>query len=283
MATVLTVNLVMFVVEVVGGLLTDSLALLADAGHLLSDVGAILVGLFAASVATRVAKANYTFGYRRTEILAALINGLTLAAISVLIIYGAVRRLGSEHTVEGAAVVGLGVFGLIGNVWSVGILARGERSDLNLEGVLRHMFADAAGSVAVIVSGTVILLTGWSPIDPILSIFIALLILMSSWKLIVDPVRVLLESAPSGIDVESVATKICSQQFVIEVHDLHIWTVTSGFPTLSAHIVVNRSCDRDLVRNQVEALLAEEFSIRHTTLQLVYPEEQGLITVKPAK
>jgi cobalt-zinc-cadmium efflux system protein len=272
MLIALGLNVGMLAAEVIGGILTDSLALLADAGHVLSDVGAISIGLLAGGLAARPGGPRRTFGYQRSEIVAALVNGLSLVAISVLIVVAAIDRLGDPPDVEGAGVLALGVVGLAGNIAATWILARGERSDINLEGVLRHSAADALGSLGVIVAGALVLATGWREADPIVSILIAGLILASSWRLIREPFDVLMEAAPAGVDVDELAREICTLPNVISVHDLHVWTVTSGFPSLAAHVVVKRASDRDLIVRELEVMLRERYAINHTTLQM---EEEG--------
>jgi cobalt-zinc-cadmium efflux system protein len=267
------INALLLGATVAGGVLTGSLALLADAGHLLSDIGAIALGLFAATMAGRSGGPRRTFGFQRTEVLAALVNGVTLVAIGVAIVIAAIDRLSDPPDVAGAGVVALGVAGLAGNLAATWVLARGGREDLNLEGVLRHSAADALGSVGVMVSGAVILATGWNPIDPLASLVIAGLILVSSWRLVAEPVNVLMEAAPAGLDPERVGREICSLDHVRAVHELHLWTVTPGFEALAAHVVVEPIADRDLVRRTLEVMLNERFGIEHTTLQM--EEEAG--------
>jgi cobalt-zinc-cadmium efflux system protein len=268
MGVALAINLAMLAAAAVGGVLTGSLALLADAGHVLSDIGAIGLALFAAALAARSGGPRRTFGYQRTEVIAALVNGLTLVAVAVVIIVAAINRLGDPPDVEGAGVVALGVFGLAGNAAATWVLARGRRDDLNLEAVLRHSAADALGSVAVVVSGAVILSTGWRPIDPLASIAIALLILGSSVRLVREPLDVLLEAAPPGIDVDAIARSVASVPGVSQVHELHVWSVTAGFEALAAHVVVAGGADRDRARREVEFVLRERYGIEHTTLQM---------------
>ena len=278
----LGINVAMLVVEVVGGVLTGSLAVLADAGHLLSDVGAIGLALFAASLAARPAAGRMTFGYQRSEILAALVNGLLLVVVSVAIAVAAFGRFGEPPEIDGGGVLALGLLGLLGNVAATAVLARGERVDVNLEGVLRHSAADALGSLGVVLAGVVVLLGGSPVVDPIVSLAIAGLILLSSWRLIAEPVGVLMEAAPAGVDVDAAGTAICEEGGVRSVHDLHIWTVTSGFGALAAHVVVARDCDRDLVRRRIELLLRERFGIEHTTLQMEEEASGELLHVENA-
>jgi len=267
MAVALAVNLLLLVAGLGGAVAFGSLALLADAGHVLSDVAAIALGLFAAAMAARPTDARRTFGFHRTEILAALVNGLLLVAIAVLVFVEAASRLSDPPDVEGAGVLALGLLGLAGNIAVTLILARGDRSDLNLEGVLRHSAADALGSLGVVASAAIILATDWLYADPIAGIMIALLVLAGSWRLVRDPLNVLMEAAPRGIDVDEVGRAMVAVPGVREVHDLHVWTVTSGFPALAAHVRTEPSEDVDEVRRRVERVLAQRFDIDHTTLQ----------------
>jgi cobalt-zinc-cadmium efflux system protein len=278
----LAINGAMLVAEAVGGVLTGSLAVLADAGHLLSDVGSIGLALFAAALAARPAAGRMTFGYQRSEILAALVNGLLLVVVAIAVAYAAIGRLGDPPEIDGLGVLGLGVLGLLGNVAATVVLARGGREDVNLEGVLRHSAADALGSLGVVLAGAFVLAGGSSIVDPIVSLAIAVLILLSSWRLISEPVGVLMEAAPTGVDVDAAGAAICEQDGVRSVHDLHIWTVTSGFGALAAHVVVSPDCDRDLVRRRIELLLHERFEIDHTTLQMEEEASERLLHVENA-
>jgi cobalt-zinc-cadmium efflux system protein len=278
----LGINASMLVVEVVGGVLTDSLAVLADAGHLLSDLGALGLALFATALAARPAGGRLTFGYQRSEILAALINGLLLVGVSIAVSIAAFGRLGDPPQIDGLGVLGLGLLGLLGNVAATLVLVRGEREDVNLEGALRHSAADALGSLGVVLAGVFVLAGGSSIVDPIVSLAIAALILASSWRLIREPVDVLMEAAPPGFDVDEAGAAICAEEGVRSVHDLHIWAVTSGFGALAAHVVVARNCDRDLVRRRIELLLHERFGIDHTTLQMEEQASDALLRVENA-
>jgi cobalt-zinc-cadmium efflux system protein len=278
----LTINAVMLLAEAVGGILTGSLAVLADAGHLLSDVGSIALALFAARLAALPAAGRRTFGYQRSEVLAALVNGLLLVAVSVVIAVEAVGRFSEPPAIDAAGVLGLGLLGLAGNVAATWVLARGQREDINLEGALRHSAADALGSIGVIVAGGFVLLGGSDVVDPIVSLLIAALVLASSWRLIKEPFDVLMESAPADLDVEGMGRAICGVEGVCSVHDLHVWTVTSGFGAVAAHVVVARGADRDLIRRRLELVLDERFGIEHTTLQMEEEADQGLLRVENA-
>ena len=278
----LGINVGLLVAEAIGGIITGSLALLADAGHLLSDAGAIVLALIAARLATLPAAGRRTFGYQRSEVLAALVNGLTLVVISIVIAVAAFGRFGDPPEIDGWGVLALGLAGLAGNVAATLVLARGQREDINLEGVLRHSVADALGSVGVVVAGAVVLLGGSPVVDPIVGLLIAVLILASSWRLIKEPVDVLMEAAPAGLDVDGVGAAICEEEGVRSVHDLHVWTVTAGFGAIAAHVVVAQGSDRDLIRRRLELLLRERFGIEHTTLQMEEEADQGLLRVENA-
>jgi cobalt-zinc-cadmium efflux system protein len=278
----LAINVVLLLAEAIGGVITGSLAVLADAGHLLSDVGSIVLALIAARLAARPATGRRTFGYQRSEVLAALANGLTLVAVSVFIGVEAIGRFSNPPSIEGGGVLALGILGLLGNAAATVYLARGEREDINLEGVIRHSFADALGSLGVVIAGAVVLAGGSDIVDPIVGLLISLLVLFSSWRLLKEPFDVLMEAAPAGLDVDGMGAAICRVPGVRSVHDLHVWTVTAGFPALAAHVVVARGADRDRIRQQLEMELGESFGIEHTTLQVEEEAEGGLLSVENA-
>jgi cobalt-zinc-cadmium efflux system protein len=282
MGVALAINVGLFLAEAIGGFLTGSLAVLADAGHLLSDVGAIVLALIAARLASMPAAGQRTFGYQRSEVLAALVNGLLLVAVSIGIAIAAIGRFSDPPGIDGWGVLALGVFGLAGNIAATLVLARGQREDINLEGVLRHSAADALGSLGVIVAGAFVLAGGSPVVDPIVGLLIAALVLASSWRLIKEPFDVLMESAPAGVDVEGVGRAICQEEGVRSVHDLHVWTVTAGFGALAAHVVVAPDTDRDLIRRRLELLLRETYGIEHTTLQMEEEASQDLLHVENA-
>jgi cobalt-zinc-cadmium efflux system protein len=277
MQIALAINAAMLAAAVAGGLVTGSLALLADAGHVLSDVGAIALGLAAAALATRSGGPRSTYGLQRSEVLAALVNGLALVVIAALVAIAAIGRLSDPPDVEGAGVLALGLLGLAGNVAATWVLARGDRVDVNLEAVLRHSFADALGSLAVIASGALILATGWLEADPVASLAVAVLILLASVRLVREPLGVLMETAPAGLDVEQLGQALVGVDGVQEVHELHVWTVTAGFTALSAHVVTVRGRDRDQARRELEFLLRERYAIGHTTLQMEEAADEGAL------
>lgn len=279
----LGINLGLLVAEAIGGIITGSLAVLADAGHLLSDVGAIGLALIAARLASLPAAGRRTFGYQRSEVLAALVNGVLLVAVSLAIAVAAVGRFSEPPEIDGWGVLALGVVGLAGNLVATLILARGQREDINLEGALRHSAADALGSVGVVLAGAVVLLGGSAIVDPIVGLLIAVLILASSWRLIKEPIDVLMEAAPAGVDVDEVGAAICREEGVRSVHDLHVWTVTAGFGAIAAHVVVSQGLDRDLIRRKLELTLREGYGIEHTTLQMEEEADKSLLHVENAR
>jgi cobalt-zinc-cadmium efflux system protein len=278
----LAINGGLLLAEVGGGIVTGSLAVLADAGHVLSDVGAIVLALIAARLASLPARGQRTFGYQRSEVLAALVNGLMLVVVSLAIAWAAIGRLSDPPAIEGAGVLALGLFGLAGNLAATWVLARGQREDINLEGVLRHSVADALGSLGVVLAGGFVLLGGSDIVDPIVGLLIAALVLASSWRLIKEPFEVLMEAAPADLDVGAMGAAICREDGVRSVHDLHVWTVTAGFGALAAHVVVAQGCDRDLVCRKLELMLGERFGIEHTTLQMEEEADQALLQVENA-
>jgi cobalt-zinc-cadmium efflux system protein len=256
------------VVEVVVGYLADSLALLADAGHMLGDVGSLALALFAAWLGARPATPERSFGYRRAEILAALANGVALVLISIWIVVEAVGRLRNPVEPLGGWVLAVGVVGLALNLGAASVLHRRGSESLNVQGALRHVLADALGSVGVIVSGAIVLLTGWSYADPLVALGIAGLVLASSWTILRDSVGILLESTPRGLDAEEIGRAMVEVDGVREVHDLHVWTITSGFASLSAHVLVSPDADCHAKRRELERVLDERFDLTHTTLQV---------------
>ncbi|HEY6673555.1 MAG TPA: cation diffusion facilitator family transporter [Rubrobacteraceae bacterium] len=268
LALVLALTAAYTVVEIVGGFLTGSLALLADAGHMLSDNLSLGIALGAAWLALRPATPNRSFGYRRAEILAALANGVTLVAISIWIFIEAYSRLREPTEVLGGPMLLVAALGLLVNAAGAIILYRSGGESLNVQGAMRHVFADALGSVGAIVAAAVIILTGWRYADPLISVAIGFLILGSSWKLLKDSTNILLEATPPDLDAAEVGQKMASAEGIVEVHDLHIWTITSGFPALSAHVLVGRHEDCHARRRELEDILAREYGISHTTLQV---------------
>ena len=263
------------VAEVVGGLWTGSLALLADAGHMFSDVGALALSLFAIWLAQRPASVERTFGYHRVEILAALANAVALIVVVLLILREAIERLGAPREVLGAPMLFVAVGGLFVNLAGLWMLHGGKDSNLNVRGAWLHVLSDTLGSIGVIAAAFVVWAFGWSQADPIASIGIALLVIFASWQLLRETVGVLMEAAPGHIDVEEVRRVLCETRGVLSIHDLHVWTITSGFVSLSCHVESShRVADHELLA-ALQELLRERFGIDHVTIQVEPPGFEG--------
>lgn len=257
--------------EVVGGFWTGSLALLADAGHMLTDVASLALALWALTMAERPATTMHTYTLARVEILAALLNGLALWAIVVWIAIEAVGRLQSPEPVESLPMILIAMGGLVVNGIAVMILHRGHREgvgSLNVHGAVLHVMGDLLGSVGAVIAGVVILTTGWIPADPIASLAIGALILVASWRLVREAVHILLEAAPRDLDMERLIGDVCRLEGVVSLHDLHVWTITSGYTALSAHIVGRHGVEPGMLLARVNRLLRERFGITHTTIQI---------------
>jgi cobalt-zinc-cadmium efflux system protein len=256
--------------EVTVGVLASSLALLSDAAHMLTDATALAVALVAARLASRPAGGAMTYGLGRAEILSAQANGVTLLILSVVIVIDALRRLVSPSSVDGLPVLIVALVGILVNLAAAAILARGsgERRSLNMEGSYRHIVTDLYGFIATAAAAGVILATGFDRADPIASLLIAALLLHAAYGLIKASGRVFMEAAPAGLDPEAIGRTLAGYPGVVEVHDLHVWEVTSGFPALSAHVSVRAGDDCHELRRSLQRLVAERFDISHTTLQV---------------
>jgi cobalt-zinc-cadmium efflux system protein len=276
LALALAITLVVLVVEVAGGILTGSLALLADAGHMAIDAAALALSLGAAWLARRPATAARSFGYLRAEILAALMNAAALLAVTVYIFWEAFQRLSEPPEVESGPMLLIACTGLLANATSAWVLARGggHRHDLNTRGAYLHVVGDMLGSVGAIAAALVMLATGWYLADPILSAGIGVLILAGSWRLLRESVDVLLEAAPAGMDTGAIRQAIVAVPGVVGVHDLHVWSITSGFVALSGHVEITGARPWAEVLQELAALLAEQFGIGHVTLQ---PEDPAAL------
>jgi cobalt-zinc-cadmium efflux system protein len=255
-------------VEVVLGIVANSLALLSDAAHMLTDAGALALALVAIRLARRPAAGAMTFGLGRTEIVAAAVNGTTLLVLGLLFVYESIRRLIEPHPVEGALVLIVALVGIVVNLVATVVLAGANRDSLNVEGAFQHILTDLAAFVATAIAGAVILLTGFERADGIAALFVAALMLNAAYNLLRESGRVFLEAAPRGLDPQAIGHRMASLDGVTEVHDLHIWEVTSGFPSLSAHVLVGSATDCHDVRRSLERILHDEFDIDHTTLQV---------------
>ncbi|HEX2428633.1 MAG TPA: cation diffusion facilitator family transporter [Gaiellaceae bacterium] len=265
------------VVEVVGGLLTGSLALLADAVHMLSDNVALALALVAVWLATRPETPERTYGYKRAEVLAALANGVLLVALAIWIFVEAVMRLRDPGDVLGGWMLLVALLGIAVNLGAGLVLAGARSGSINVEAAFRHVFADLLGSVGVAVAAVVILTTDWVEADAVVSILIGVLVLASAWSIVRDSTGILLESTPRGLDADALGRRLAGAPGVAEVHDLHVWTITSGFPALSAHVLVRPGEDCHGRRRELERLLRDEFGIEHTTLQVDHAAEGGLV------
>ncbi len=274
LAVVLALSASYMLLEAVGGWLVGSLALLADAGHMLSDVAALGLSLFAVRVAQRPPTPRRTYGFYRTEILAALVNGAALLALAGWIVVEALERWQRPYEVAAAPMMAIAAGGLAVNLFGMRLLAAGRRESLNLRGAWLHLVTDTLGSAQALVAGALIWWRGWLWADPLASALIALLVVFSAWSLVRESVAVLMEGAPGHIDVDAVREAMLAQPGVSSVHDLHVWTITSGMESLSAHVVVEGRRHRQVLE-ELRALLEERFGIDHQTLQLEgsdYPE-----------
>ena len=268
LALALAVLGVFMVAEVVLGILAHSLALLADAGHMLTDASALALALFASWAAGLPVRGRWTFGFARAEILAAQANGITLLVIALLILYSAVRRLFDPPDVDGTIVGAVALGGIAVNLGVLGILARARRESLNIRGAYLHVATDLVAFVGTAVAGGLIVLTGWDRFDPIASILVAALMLGAAASLLRESTRIFLEGAPSSVLPADVGRAIAGHEGVVETHDLHVWTVTSGFPALSAHVLVEPEADCHRIRIELERMLQERFGVEHSTLQV---------------
>jgi cobalt-zinc-cadmium efflux system protein len=254
--------------EIVFGVLAGSLALLADAGHMLTDAAALALALGAAAFAGRPAQGRWTFGFRRLEILAAHVNGITLLVVGVLIVYTAVRRVVDPPVVRGGLVLAVALAGIAVNLAAAWLLAAPSRESLNVRGAFLHVATDLAAFAGTALAGGLVLATGWDRFDPIASLLVAALIFWSSWALLRESTRILLEVSPVDAQPREIGEAMLAVPKVVEVHDLHVWTVGSGFPALSAHVLVQPGADCHAIRLQLAELLSRRFGLSHSTLQV---------------
>jgi cobalt-zinc-cadmium efflux system protein len=279
LALVLGLTVAVLVAEVVGAVVSGSLALLADAGHMTTDAAGIALALGAVTLAQRPARGRRTFGWQRVEILAAVANGLLLVAVAVFVLVEAIRRIGDPPEVESGPMLVIAGVGLVVNLVSLAVLHRGRAQSLNVRGAYLEVLADALGSVAVIVAGLVILTTGWTPADTVASIVIGCLVLPRALHLLRDALDVLLEAAPRGVDMGQVREHILEVDGVLDVHDLHAWTITSGLPVLSAHVVVTEDAlaagHGGRVLDALCECLGEHFDVEHCTFQIEAESHAG--------
>jgi cobalt-zinc-cadmium efflux system protein len=262
--------------EVVAGIFADSLALLADAGHMLTDAAALAFAVVAATMAARPASGRWTFGYARLEILAAQANGITLALLALWVIWAAVHRLVDPSEVRGGLVLVVALVGAVVSLIASLVLARASRESLNVRGAFVHTATDVAAFAGTAAAGALILATGWDRFDPIASLAVAALMLWASIGLLRESTAIFLEQAPRDADPDAIGRAIVAEPDVVEVHDLHVWTVTSGFPALSAHILVAPQADCHAARRRLDAMLTERFRLTHTTLQVEHVESPAV-------
>lgn len=266
----LSITLLMMVAEVIGGLLSNSLALLSDAGHMLTDNLALLLSFFAMTFASLPATDRKTFGFYRLEILAAFVNGIVLVLISLYIIFQAYLRMIHPQPVQGMLMLVIALLGLVANIIGALFLFKHSHSNLNIRGAYLHIIGDALSSVGVVIGGVIIIYTGWYLIDPILSVMISLVIIYGAWSLVKESVNILLESAPAHINIDTIAAEIKRIEGVREAYHIHLWSITSGVYALSAHVLIDDqmvSESREL-NDRIRKLLSEKFKILHSTIQL---------------
>ena len=276
LAVALGLIIVFMAFEVAAGVVSHSLALLSDAGHMFGDAAAIGFSLVALHLAARPAKGAMTFGLRRLEILSAQANGVTLLILAAFIAYEAVRRLFAPLQVRGGLMLAVALVGIVVNLAAVWTLARANRSSLNVQGSYQHVLTDLYGFIGTAVAAAVILLAGFERADPIASLLIAALMIRAGTSLLLASGRIFLEAAPEGLDPQEIGRALVAQQGVVEVHDLHVWEISSGFPSLSAHVLVQATRDCHEARRELEALLRSRFGLDHTTLQVDHCAEQLL-------
>ncbi|MEW6127016.1 MAG: cation diffusion facilitator family transporter [Acidobacteriota bacterium] len=274
---VLALTLVYMLAEAIGGWLSNSLALLSDAGHMFTDVAALMLALFAMWFASRPVNVRKTYGYYRLEILAALANGVALVVISLLIFYEALQRIKHPESVAGFQAMLIAIGGLGVNAVSAWLLHSASSTNLNMHGAFLHVIGDALGSIGAIVAGVLIWLLDWKIADPIISVLMCLLIIFSAWQLIKESVNILLEGTPPHIDVRSVIDTLHEVQGVTDVHDLHIWTISSGKDALSAHVCIDASAQYKATLEALQNKLHSEFGITHATLQIELPDEEAVL------
>lgn len=264
----LTLIVAFMVAEIIAAVIGHSLALLSDAAHMLTDAGAIALALVAMRIAARPPSGAYTFGWRRVEILSAQLNGITLLILGVIFAVQGVRHVISPPPVHGTIVLVVAISGIAVNLVATAVLARANRQSLNIEGAYQHILTDLFAFIATAIAGAVILISGWRQADGLAAVIVASLMLRSGWTLVRESSRVLLEAAPRGLDVAEIGDALAHHGSVVEVHDLHVWELSSGSVALSAHVIVKTHDDCHGVRHELEQLLGARFAITHTTLQV---------------
>jgi cobalt-zinc-cadmium efflux system protein len=272
----------LMVVEIAAGILAHSLALLSDAAHMFGDAGALGLSLLAIRLMARPSGGNLTFGLRRAEILSAQANGLTLLVLACLIVYAAIGRLISPPQTGGLTMLIVALAGVVVNLLATAQVARANRASMNIEGSFQHLLTDLIAFILTAVAGAAIVATGDYRADPIASLVIAAIMLRAAYGLLRASGLVLLEAAPGGLSVDEIGGALAAHPHVASVHDLHVWEIGSGFPSLSAHVLVHAGDDCHAIRRELEELLAERYGIEHTTLQVDHEHESELLTIAPA-
>jgi len=280
LAAALALILGFMVAEVVAGLIAGSLALLSDAAHMLPDAGALALALVAARLAARPPSGRFTFGLGRAEVLSAQVNGAALLVLAGVIAVEAVQRFFSPLEVEGGVVIVVGLLGAAVNLAAAWQLARAERRSLNVEGARAHVLTDLYASLGAALAGVVVVTTGAEEADPLAALLVAALMVRSGWSLLRDAGTVLLEGSPSGVRTEDVGRALAGAPGIVEVHDLHVWELTAGFPALAAHVLVRPGDDCHGRRRELEGLLRDRFGIEHTTLQVDHEAEHELLDIE---
>ena len=268
-----------FVVELVAGFYTNSLALIADAAHMLTDVAALSLSMFALKIASRPATHRKTYGYLRAEILASLANGVLLVLVALWVLYEAYHRLREPPSVRGGVMLIVAALGLVVNLITLSLLHRSQHECLNVRGAFLHVLGDALGSVGAMVAGTAMVLWQWYLADPLVSTLVSLLIMFSSWQLLRDSVDVLLEGTPRHLNVASILADLGCAEGVLSVHDLHVWSITSGMPAMSCHVVLRSDADASIALPSLNKAMREKHGIEHTTIQI---EKEGWL-VRPTR
>jgi cobalt-zinc-cadmium efflux system protein len=279
LAIALALILAFMLVEVVVGIVASSLAVLSDAGHMLTDAGALGFSLVAIRLAARPAQGVMTYGLKRVEILSAQANGVTLLVLALLILFEAVRRLIEPPDVEGGLVLAVAIVGIAVNLAATWTLSRANRRSLNVEGSFQHILTDLYAFIATAVAGALVLWAGWLRADPIASMLVAALMLRAAYGLLRDSGRIFLEAAPSGLDPDEIGRTLAAQPCVSEVHDLHVWEISSEFPALTAHVLVSPDCDCHATRRRLAEVLADRFGITHTTLQVDHAQPRQALQI----
>ncbi len=279
LATSLALILAFMVVEVVVGIAVHSLALLSDAAHMLTDAGALALSLVVIRLVARPAKGDLTFGLKRAEILSAQANGFTLLVLAGLVVYEGISRLVSPPQPKGLPILVVALVGVAVNLAATWQLSKANRESMNVEGSFQHLLTDLIAFIATAIAGVVILATGWVRADAVAALLVAVIMLRAAYGLLRDSGRVLLEAAPDGLSVAEIGLAIATHAHVDSVHDLHVWQVSSGFTSLSAHVLVHPGDDCHTIRRELELVLRNRFGIEHTTLQVDHSEDDRLLTI----